>query len=133
MSWTEEELDLVSNFSGVGGYSYLTKRLGKSKNAIKLFCCRHGIRLSDNIYTSKLLGKELNRESRTVRKWRLLGWITGTKSTWGLNYGKVTYVYSEKQIVKFLRQYYFLFKGTVIPNPYFRNIVKECNNGFKGK
>jgi len=128
--WTEQELDYLADHVGVLSYAELSKKLRRSENAIKLQRCRMKLPTFHNgdYYSYTLLAQELGCSRTTIRKYHQRGWLVGRKATWKALFGNPPVIFLEKHIVVFLRMFYHLFDWRKIPNPYFRNIVKECWN-----
>ena len=125
--WTSKEIELLSDRAGLDNYNTLSKRLGRSKNAIKLFRCRNRLpRFYDTFYSYTLLAKELGKSRRTIRWYHQKGWLSGKKASWRSFYGNRPMIFTEDNIVSFLRKHYLLFDWRKIPNRFFRNIVREC-------
>ena len=125
--WTEREIEYLSDHIGLLSYTELSKKLGRSENAIKLYRCRHKLPTFHNgdYYSATLLAQELGRSRTSVRKYHRKGWLVGRKATWIAKYGKHPLIFLEEHIVAFLRKFHHLFDWRKIPNLYFRNIVKE--------
>lgn len=126
MRWTEEEIEYLHDNIGLQSYEELSKTLNRSKEAIELFRCRHKLpKLLDNVYTFKILSKELGKSKSSIRKYYYKGWLKGKRASWTYLYKNAPIIFLEEHIVKFLRAKYYLFTKYQIPNPYFRNIVKK--------
>lgn len=128
--WTARELDYLADHVGILGYAELSKKLKRSENAIKLQRCRMRLPTFHNgdYYSCTLLARELGRSRASIRKYHRKGWLVGRKATWKALFGKHPFVFLEEHIVAFLRKFCYLFDWRKIPNLYFRNIVKECQD-----
>lgn len=125
--WTEDEVQYLHDNLGIMGYNELSQNLGRSKNAIKLYRCRHKLpTFYDNIYSYNLLSDELGRSRKTLRKYHRRGWLKGKVASWSCKWGKHPMIFLEKDIVAFLRKHFSRFDWRKIPNLYFRNVVKSC-------
>lgn len=130
--WTPDEIEYVSEHAGIVGYAELSRRLHRSKAAIKLYRCRHKLpRFIDNFYSYTLLAAELGKSRATLRKWHSRGWLAGKRATWACVHGKRPMIFVEENIVEFLKVRSYLFDHKKIPNPYFRNVVKDA--GLPGR
>ena len=120
----------MSDNVGILDYTNLSKRLGRSENAIKLQRCRLKLPTfhNGNYYSYTLLSQELGRSRTSIRKYHRRGWLVGKQATWKAKFGNYPVIFLEEHIVAFLRKFYHLFDWRKIPNLYFRNIVKECQN-----
>jgi hypothetical protein len=129
--WTEQELDYLANHVGILSYAEMSKRLHRSENAIKLCRCRQGMPTFHNgdYYSCTLLAQELGRSRASIRKYYRRGWLAGRQATWKAKYGKQPLVFLEDHILLFLRKFSHLFDWKKIPNLYFRNVVKELQDG----
>lgn len=126
--WTDKEIEVLHDYSGILDYKELSKRLHRSCKAIKLYRCRHKMpTFFDNFYTYTMLSKELGLSRATLRKYYKRRWLEGRLATWTWAYGKTPMIFQEDNITKFLKEKYHLFKDRFIPNPYFRNLVRELN------
>ena len=131
--WTPQEKEYVDDYAGIKNYTELSQRLNRSEDAIRLFRARN--RLSsffDNFYTYNLLSKELGLSRATIRKYHLKGWLQGRRANWKTIFGKYPMIFTEDNIVKFLKSYANLFSNRIVPNIYFRNIVLTTLNGNGG-
>ena len=128
--WTERELDYLANHVGLLNYSELSKKLGRSENAIKLCRCRMKLPTfhKGDYYSSTLLSQELGRSRASIRKYYRRGWLVGKRATWKAKFGKQPLIFLEEHIVAFLRRFHYLFEWRKIPNLYFRNVVKGCQD-----
>jgi len=125
--WTEIELEFASDNYGILTPRQLSKKLNRSTRAIINKMSRNGIAITDNYYTARMLGAEIGRHYTTVMQWYRKGWLSGKLSEWKRGYLNSPYIFTEQNIVKFLRQYSKLFVNHIrkIPNLYFRNILKK--------
>jgi len=124
-SWTQEEIEYVSEHVGIKDYTEMSHKLNRSRESIKLYRCRHKLpKFIDNFYSYSLLAAELGRSRATLRKYHKLGWLTGRRATWACVYGKHPMIFVEDDIVEFLKKFHHKFNWRDIPNPYFRNIVE---------
>jgi len=128
--WTEKEREMLNDYAGIMSYEELSKKLGRSVGAIQQFRCRRKMpTFFDNFYTYSLLSKELGIHRATLRKYYENGWIIGKKANWISMFGNHPMMFLEENIVKFLRNKYALFTNRKIPNIYFRNVIREMNEG----
>lgn len=128
--WTEQELEYLSDSMGILSYTELSKRLGRSENAIKLCRCRRGLPTfhNGNYYSCTLLAHELGRSRTSIRKYYRKGWLVGKRATWKALFGNRPLIFMEDNIVSFLKRFSRLFNWKKIPNLYFRNVVKEIQS-----
>jgi len=113
---------------GVMGYDDLARALGRSREAIKLYRCRHRMpRFNENFYSYTLLSSELGKSRTSLRKYYRRGWLIGQLASWSSVYGKRPMVFVERNIISFLRKFYHLFDWRRIPNLYFKGVVKEAH------
>jgi hypothetical protein len=128
--WTEKELDYLANHVGLLSYNELARKLHRSRAAVKLCRCKHGMPTFYNgdYYSMTLLSKELGRSSNTISKYHRKGWLKGKKATWRTIYWKNPYLFTENNIMEFLRGHFQLFDWKKIPNLYFKNVVKGLYN-----
>lgn len=129
--WTEQELEYLADHVGILGYKELAEHINRSENAVKLCRCRRKLpsfHNNGNYYTCSLLATELGRSRASIRKYYRKGWLAGRKATWKALFGKYPFIFLEEHIVAFLRKFYHLFEWRRIPNLYFRNVVKECQD-----
>ncbi len=132
--WSQEDIEFLSDNAGLMNYKQLSKKLGRSANAIKLYRARHKTpRFFENFYSYTLLSKELGMSRKVIRKYHSRGWIKGRKADWTSAYGKKPMIFLEEHIVQFLKTYCYLFKDRFIPNIYFRNVVKDCMKGLENE
>ncbi len=122
--WSEREIEYLHDNMGILSYSELSKELKRSENAIRLYRCRNGLpTFFENIYTYALLANELGKSRASLRKYVKKGWLLGKVGTWTCKWGKHPMIFLEKNIVRFLKNHYSLFRPSSIPNLYFRNVV----------
>jgi hypothetical protein len=125
--WTPDEIQYISDNAGVLNYAELSRKLGRSEEAIKLCRCRRRLpRFYDTFYSYSLLSTELGRSRATLRKYYNRDWLVGKRAAWSCKYGKHPMIFTEDNIVDFLHKFSHLFDWKKIPNPYFRNVVKDC-------
>ena len=128
--WTPREIELLSDRVGLDSYAKLSRRLGRSEEAIKLYRCRNGLpRFCDTFYSYSLLAKELGRNRSSLRRYHDLGWLVGRKATWSSRYGQKPMIFTEDDVVRFLRKHHSLFDWKRVPNRFFRNIIRSCSKG----
>lgn len=124
--WTYSEVDFLDNSYGIKSFDEIAKSLGRTRKAVRLYKYRHGLsKCTDNFYSYTLLARELGRSRANLRKYYNLGMINGGRANWTAIWGKKPMIFTEDNIVKFLKEWYFLFDYKKIPNPFFRNIVKN--------
>lgn len=128
--WTEREIDYLSDHVGLMNYTELSMRLKRSPNALKLQRYRRKLPTFHNgdYYSYTLLSRELGRSRASIRKYHRRGWLVGRKATWKACFGNYPVIFLEEHIVAFLRKFYYLFDWRKIPNLYFRNIIRECQD-----
>ena len=129
--WTEQELEYLSDNIGILSYAELSKKMKRSESAIKLCRCRRKLPTfyDGNYYSYTLLARELGRSRTSIRKYHRKGWLVGRAATWKARFGNCPLIFLEEHIVSFLQTFHHLFDWRKIPNLYFRNVVKECQNG----
>jgi hypothetical protein len=126
IKWSDKEIDFLLNNCGVMSNKNIAKSLNRSYHAVTHKLWEKGISVFNNFYSAKLLGKELNRNHVTIMDWYRKGFIKGKEAEWKMGYMNRSMIFTEDNIVSFLRNFYFKFNWRDIPNLYFRNIVKEC-------
>lgn len=123
--WDEEELEYLESKCGLLSNKEIAKNLNRSHRAIRQKLSKRNISIYDNFYTATVLSKELNRHHSTVMKWYHKGWIKGRLSNVKRGFLHSPMIFTEKNIVKFLKEKWYLFDHKDIPNRYFSNIVKD--------
>ncbi len=132
--WTEEEGGYLRDFVGLKNYRELSKELGRSENALRLYRQRHNLpTFFDNFYTFNMIANELGKCRTTIRKYYSRGWIKGRKAHWTWAYSKRPMIFLEDNIVTFLKERYYLFNPDKVPHPFFRNIVLEAYSKVVGE
>lgn len=127
--WTEAELEFLSDHAGRLNNKDMARKLNRTEWAVKLKRCRLGLpTFFDNVYTYTILSQELGRSRRRIRLWVQRGWLKGRLATWKARYGKTPFLFTEDNIVSFLKEHYDLFNPRCIPNPFFGRIVERCQN-----
>ena len=126
--WSEDDIEYLHDNIGIKSYSQLSQKLGRKEGAIKLYRCRNGLPMVfDNIYTYTLLARELGKSRTMLRRYAKRGWLVGKKANWICKWGKHPMIFLDKNIVQFLKRYHHLFNVNKVPNPYFRNIIKDSH------
>lgn len=126
--WTDRDIQILSDKIGLLSYSELSKKLGRSENAIKLYRARNNMpTLYDNFYSASMLAQELGKPRTTIRKYHRLGWLKGDHATWSNGIYKKPLMFIEQDIIAFLIEHRDLFNWRLVPNIYFRNIIKGEN------
>lgn len=130
LRWTDSELEYLADHVGIMDYTTLSKKLGRSKSAIKLQRCRKKLPTFHNgdYYSYTLLAQELGCCRASIRKYHQRGWLVGKKATWKALFGNAPTIFLEDDIVRFLGKFHHLFDWRTITNLYFRNIVREHQN-----
>ena len=123
--WSTEELDYLSNKLGLRTHSQIAKRLRKTTLAVKMKATREGYTYYDNFYSYKLLSEELGVSRTTLRKYVSKGLLQGRKAEWKSVYGHNPMIFTEEDIVTFLRGCNGTFANRKIPNDYFRNVYLQ--------
>ena len=126
--WTEEEAQYLHDNIGIENYTELSKNLGRSNSAIKQYRHRNHLPTFHNgdFYTYSSLSKELGKSRSTLRKYYNKGRIKGRRCTWSCKWGKYAMMFLEKDIISFLKKFYYLFDFHKMQPSYFRHIVIEC-------
>jgi biotin operon repressor len=124
--WSEQEIEYLADQIGLLSYEELSKKLNRSKEAIKHHRCLMKLPMlrTGNYYSCTLLAKELGRSRASIRKYYRKGWLVGKQATWKALFGNQPFIFLEEHIVDFLRKFNYLFDWRKIPNLYFRNVVK---------
>ncbi len=126
-NWTDEELQYLSDKYGLVAMKTLIKNLQRTKGAIylatkKLLNHQH---IYDNFYTARELARILAvGDAKSIAYWAQRGWLKGKRAP----YFQGTYrfwVFTEKNVVRCLRERPWLVNLKRLPEHYFRSIVQE--------
>lgn len=124
-AWTEYELDYLVAKYGLIKDLTICRHLQRSPTAIRIVAlrklrCNHKM----NFYSATELAKALGvRCSKTLIPWVEANWLKARRSV--LRAGEYrTWLFTEKNVVKFLRKMPWLFDPKKMPEHYFRSIVR---------
>lgn len=132
--WTDLEDEYLINNIGIMAFSDIGKALHRTAVAVEVRVRRKKMKMYDNIITYRMLAEELNKNRVVLRKYVRNGWLKCTPAKFKGLFNNVPMVFNEDDIVAFLRERYQLFDPNKIPNPFFKNIIREAykkNHGNK--
>ena len=125
MTWTTAQIEFVSDKAGYLSNAQMASRIGKSEQAVKLYRSRHNMpTFYENVYTASLLAEELGKSRTAIRKWYYKGLLKGKHASWTCAYGKRPLIFTEDDIVAFLKTYPDKFIVCKIKSLYFANVVR---------
>jgi len=123
--WTEEETQYLLDYCGLLSNKQIAHQLGRTCHAIRQRLSIHKVSVFSNIYTARLVAKELGRDKSTVMQWYRKGWLKGRVADFGRGYLHSPMIFTEEDIVVFLKKFHYRFNYREIPNPYFKNVVEK--------
>lgn len=123
--WTDKEFEFLSDYYGLKSTGEIAATLHRTPKAILKKAAKSGIRLTDNFYSSNLLGRELGKSPTTIMEFHRQGCLEGkvSENHWG--YMRPPMMFMEVDVVKFLKNYGHKFNINKVANLYFKNIIKE--------
>jgi transposase len=134
--WTEKEVTYLADHIGLLTYEEIATSLHRRVCSVKLKAHKAGMSYFDNFYSCTTLAEELGVSRSAITKWFKQGLLKGRVANWSYSWHKKPFIFLEEDIVRFLREHCcnqrsFLHNGVLIPNRYFRNIVREALKGEK--
>lgn len=126
-TWTERELEILSDKYGLVSDKALSKQLQRSPAALHVAAVRFLKQSrSDNFYTARNVARELGMAcGKTVIFWKESGWLEGRRSKVHAS-RNWRWMFTEEQIVDCLRQRPWLCgHPSLMSESYFRSVVRE--------
>ncbi len=123
--WTPEELEYLSNHYGLVSDKTIACNLNRSVYGVAWAAHRLGLRRKDNLYTATELARILGvAYTGRVIGWVRRGWLKCRRGPLkaGLNRA---WVFNERTVAKFLRQYPWIIDLRSMPEHYFRSVVRR--------
>ena len=120
-----DELEYLSNNLGLKTHKQIGRKLNRTATAVKFKAFREKFTYYDNFYSYKLLAKELGVCRTTLRNYVSRGLLKGHKANWRSLYGFQPMIFTEKDILEFLKNCNGQFVHRTIPNLYFKNIYNQ--------
>jgi hypothetical protein len=125
-SWSEAELETLSDQWGLVSDEHLSRLLGRSPNALHVASVRYLHQSKQgNFYTARNVAQELGvGDSHTIVYWVKKHWIIARPSTVSAGANK-KWLFTEEAIIDCLRARPWLCDPKTMPEGYFRSIVRE--------
>jgi len=123
--WTAEELEYVNDHYGVVSDKTIACNLDRTVCGLAWAARKLGLRRKDNLYTATELARTLGiAEPETVIGWVRRGWLKCRRGPLKAGLNRV-WVFSERTVVKFLRQRPWVVNLRSMPEHYFCSVVKR--------
>lgn len=130
--WTLEQTEFLADKVGIMPFSSIAAKLGRTEKAVRDKAYTNGIKMYNGFYTARMLAAELGVCHGSIMQWYKQGLLSGKQAWWRHGYKQPCMIFTEKDIVSFLRANYQKFSSRYIkgkiPNPYFRSIVENARD-----
>lgn len=126
-AWTEKELEFLMDNYGRMSVDEISKKLKRSRNAIKIICDRklHCLNQRSNIYTARATAEELGiSDAKIIVAWHDRGFLKGQRAPFFYGKNQVWW-FEYDDIVKCITERPWLCRRERMPEGYFRSIVNK--------
>jgi hypothetical protein len=126
LPWTPDELETLADELGRTPMDRLVKKLGRSRNAIKIAAYRklNGLSQHKNIFTAWGVAETLGIScSKTIVAWHDRGYLAGKRAPFSYGNNQV-WLFKYEDILKCLQERPWLVDPKRMPESYFRSAVR---------
>jgi hypothetical protein len=130
--WSDDSIQYLADNIGLKTYDEISYMVGRSPIAVMVMSHKRGMSLYSNFYSGSTLSKELGKAKSTIFRWVNKGFLPYRVAKFKGIYGHVPMAFTEDDIVKFIKEYYYKLNPQKIGHPYFKNLTikqYELNKG----
>lgn len=122
--WTRKEEEWLADNYWRLPMRTLMRRLRRSEVGIVLKKRRLGLLRTDGYYTARAIGELFGQDAKWIAKLHNEGYIQGEKAPYAFGLNRV-WIFTEEDVVRFLRTYPWLVDRTRMKEHYFRSIIRK--------
>lgn len=130
--WTQKEEDFLEINSGLLTTEEIAKKLNRTIYSVLTHKTRLKIGKFDNFYTFNSLEYDLGISRETIRRYSIMGLINHRRTTWTNGIRRPAIIF-EKDVIDFIKSYWYKLKENLITNPIFLKVYKLVKDDSKLK